>query len=264
MTRTRLLNKYRKDNSAENLFTYKRQRNICVKLLRKSKKVFYNNLNMKRITDNRTIWHTIKTNFTNKTLKDERTTLVEGNKVMTEQKDVVKKFKNLFEKILESLEIDCPKSSDLSHDPVLNAIGTFSHHASVLKIKGARNSSDRFSFKLVSTEEIYKEILDLDALKAPQSGDMPNKIIKNNSDIFSKFFQANLNNAIETSTFPKQLKYADVKPVFKNDSRTGKKNCRPIGILPNLSKIYGRCLKKQLEGYFRAMLSKYQCGFRKG
>ena len=32
MTRTRLLNKYRKYNSAENLFDYKRQRNLCVKL----------------------------------------------------------------------------------------------------------------------------------------------------------------------------------------------------------------------------------------
>ena len=52
MTRTRLLNKCRKYNSAENLFAYKRQRNLCVKLLRKSKKDFYNNLNVKRITDN--------------------------------------------------------------------------------------------------------------------------------------------------------------------------------------------------------------------
>ena len=32
---------------------------------------------------------------------------------------------------------------------------------------------------------------------------------------FSKFFQANLNNTIETSKFAEQLKYADVKPVFK-------------------------------------------------
>ena len=31
MTRTRLFNKYRKDNSTGNLFAYKRQRNICVK-----------------------------------------------------------------------------------------------------------------------------------------------------------------------------------------------------------------------------------------
>ena len=33
MTRTRLHNKYRKDHSAGNLFAYKRQINICVKLL---------------------------------------------------------------------------------------------------------------------------------------------------------------------------------------------------------------------------------------
>ena len=36
-TRTRLLNKYRKDNCAGNPFIYKRQRNACVKILRKSK-----------------------------------------------------------------------------------------------------------------------------------------------------------------------------------------------------------------------------------
>ena len=83
-------------------------------------------------------------------------------------------------------------------------------------------------------------------------------------DIFSGLFQANFNNAIETSTFPEQLKYADVKPVFKKDSRTDKKNYRPISILPNVSKIYERCINKQLEEYFQALLSKYRCGFRKG
>ena len=264
MTRTRLLNKYRKYNSAENLFAYKRQRNLCVKLLRKSKKDFYNNLNVKRITDNRKFWQTIKPNFTDKTLRDERITLVEGDKVITEEKHVVKKFKDHFEKIVETLKIDRPKLSDLSDDPVLNAIENFSHHASVLKIKEARDSTDCFSFKLVSIEDICKEIRALDASKATQSDDIPTKIIKNNSDIFSRFFQANFNNAIETSTFPEQLKYADVKPVFKKDSRTDKKNYRPISILPNISKIYERCINKQLEEYFQALLSKYQCGFRKG
>ena len=55
-----------------------------------------------------------------------------------------------------------------------------------------------------------------------------------------------------------------MKPVFKKDSRTGKNNYRPISILPNISKIYERCINKQLEEYFQALLSKYQCGFRKG
>ena len=104
----------------------------------------------------------------------------------------------------------------------------------------------------------------LDASKATQSDDMPNKIIKKNSDIFSNFFQANLNNTNKTSTFTEQLKYADVKPVFKKDSQTDKKNNRPINILTNQSKIYERCLNKQLAEYFQVLLCKYQYGFRKG
>ena len=126
-----------------------------------------------------------------------------------------------------------------------------------------RDYSDYFSFKLGTIEDICEEILALDASKATQRDDIPSKVIKNNFDIFSKFFQANLNNTIETSSFPEQLKYADVKPVFKKDSRTDKKNYRPISILPNVSEIYERCLNKQLEEYFQALLSKYQCGFRK-
>ena len=166
MTRTRLLNKYRKDDIAGNLFAYKRQRNFCVKLLRKSKKNFYNNLNVKRITDHRKFWQTIKPNCTDKTLKDERITLVEGDKVITEEKYLVKIFKDHFEKIVETLKIDRPILSDLSDDPVLNAIGNFSHHASILKIKKARNSSDCFSLKLVTVEDICKEIRTLYASKA--------------------------------------------------------------------------------------------------
>ena len=53
-----------------------------------------------------------------------------------------------------------------------------------------------------------------------------------------------------------------MKPVFKKDYRTDKKNYRPISILPNISKISERCINKQLEEYFQALL--YQCGFRKG
>ena len=210
---------------------------------------------MKRITDNRKFWQTIKPNLTDKTLRDERITLAEGDKVIIEEKHVVKKFKDHFEKTVETLKIDRPKLSDLSDDPVLNATENFSHHASVLKIKEARDSTDCFSFKLVSIEDICKEIRALDTSKATQSDDIPTKIIKNNSDIFSKIFQANLNNAIETSTFPEQLKYADVKRVFEKDSRTDKNNYRPISILPNISKIYERCINKQLEEYFQALLS---------
>ena len=51
---------------------------------------------------------------------------------------------------------------------------------------------------------------------------------------------------------------------LKKDSRTDKKNYRPISILPNVSKISERCFNKQLEEYFQALLYKSQCGFQNG
>ena len=72
MTRTRLLNKLRKFNCPENQLAYKRQRNYRVKLPKRSKKDFYNNLNVKKVTDHKHFWKTIKPNFTDKVLKDEK------------------------------------------------------------------------------------------------------------------------------------------------------------------------------------------------
>ena len=42
--------------------------------------------------------------------------------------------------------------------------------------------------------------------------------------------------------FPSDSKLADVTPAFKKKSKTSKDNYRPINILPNISKIYERCL----------------------
>ena len=62
--------------------------------------------------------------------------------------------------------------------------------------------------------------------------------------------------------FPDELKQADIKPIYKKESRNEKENYRPVSILPNLSKIFERCMYDQLKDYFEKLLSKYQCGFR--
>ena len=64
--------------------------------------------------------------------------------------------------------------------------------------------------------------------------------------------------------FPNKLKQADIKPIYKKESRNEKENYRPVSILPNLSKIFERCMYDQLKDHFDKLLSKYQCGFRKG
>ena len=60
------------------------------------------------------------------------------------------------------------------------------------------------------------------------------------------------------------MKNAIITPVHKKGPKTSKDNFRPVSILPNISKIYERVIFKQMSEFFEPILSKYQCGFRKG
>ena len=64
--------------------------------------------------------------------------------------------------------------------------------------------------------------------------------------------------------FPPDLKLANVTPVYKNKSKNSKGNYRPVSILSNISKIYERCLYDPIQVFFDSILSKCQCGFRRG
>ena len=186
MTRTRLFNKLRTFNCPENQLVYKRQRNYCVELLKESKKDFYNSLNVKKVADNKDFWKTIKPNFTNKILKDEKIILVEDDQVITAGTDLTKIFKDHFENIVESLHIERPCKVDLDRELVVNASKNFSQHQSILKIKENTNSSACFSFDTKSKEDLLYHRNNLDPTKATQKRDIPTNIIKKNYDIFIK------------------------------------------------------------------------------
>ena len=64
--------------------------------------------------------------------------------------------------------------------------------------------------------------------------------------------------------FPDELKQADIKPIYNKESKYEKENYRSVSILPNLSKIFERCMYDQLKDHFDKLLLKYQSGFRKG
>ena len=66
------------------------------------------------------------------------------------------------------------------------------------------------------------------------------------------------------STFPEILKHADIIPLYKKGKKDIKGNYRPVSILPNLSKIFEKCMFEQMSQFFENIFSKYQCGFRKG
>ena len=77
-----------------------------MKLLRKTKKEFYNNPNAKHITENKLFWKTVKPSFTDKTLKDKRITLIENNKVVSDESKLVEIFSKYFANIVQKLGIN--------------------------------------------------------------------------------------------------------------------------------------------------------------
>ena len=72
MTRLRLLSKVRKEKTEKNYTTYTKQRDFSVYFVRKILKNFFNNLNVKCITDNKTFWKIVKPCFSNKSTRNEK------------------------------------------------------------------------------------------------------------------------------------------------------------------------------------------------
>ena len=66
MQRSRLRNAYLKDKTRAARIAYKKQRNLRVSILLKSKKCYCENLDTKNITDNKKFWGTLKPFFSNK------------------------------------------------------------------------------------------------------------------------------------------------------------------------------------------------------
>ena len=212
------------------------------------------------------IWKTVKPLFSDKISRNNKIILIENGNTLSEEDAVSETLNNFYSNIITNLNI--PEYEDTTtqvnelEDPILKAIEKYKNHPSIRAIN-TKGPFGTFSFSEINREEILKEIQSLDTNKASQESDIPIKLIKQNLDLFSVFMHESFNKTIETSKFPSVLKLANITPIFKKGERTDKGNYRPVSILPNLSKIYERCIYKQILSFFDNIFSKYQCGFRK-
>ena len=109
-----------------------------------------------------------------------------------------------------------------------------------------------------------KKVKTLDTAEASQQSDIPTKNLKQNSDYFAEYFYENINQCISKLIFPSDLKLTEINLVYKMKSKNSRDNYRPLSMLSNISKIYERCIYDQIQLFFYSLLSKYQCGFRRG
>ena len=268
MTRSRLRNKYIKNPSLENKMNYTRYRNYCTGLFRREKKLFYNNLDTKMITDNRKFWKTIKPLFSDKHFSNNKITLLEGEEIISNDNKIAEIFNAYFANIVENLDIEGFKTYDYSYNPELNYISNiidkFKNHPSILKIRQVVKCDKPFRFLSVDDSVIYDKIDLLDKRKPTTFNNIPTRILVEHKDIISPVITEMFNTANRTSKFPNLLKLADVTPIHKKNERIIKGNYRNVSILPPVSKIYEREMFNQISAYIEKYLSPFLCGFRKG
>ena len=86
-----------------------------------------------------------------------------------------------------------------SEDPLENLVTKYKNHPSTRTILD-KSPNTSFLLRIVSKNDIEKEILNLNVAKGSQDSDIPTKIIEKNSDIL--FFLRNLINHWRYVSFP--------------------------------------------------------------
>ncbi len=264
MHRTRLKNRYNKIPTTENETKYKTQRNLCVKILKKAKKEYYNNIDIKLLNDNRKFWKNIKPFFSEKQKKLSKLILVENDLIISNDCKISEILNDFFIDTISNLELGGNEKSASVTDNIEDAIEMYEHHPSIIKIKEKFKIEDKFSFIKMTTTDIKEEIINLDSTKTTAINDIPVKILKICANILTPPLAKINENIINLNNFPTSLKQADITPAYKKGETTNKDNYRPISILPNISKIFERNMYNQIYSYIEHYLSPYLCGFRKG
>ena len=274
MNRTRLRNKYLKEKTEASAIAYKRQRNKCVSLLKKTKRNYFGNLKPSSICDNKNFWRNVKPLFSEKAPSTDDITLIENNEIISEDNTISEIFVDFFSNAVKSLNIQPYESfycnenflndTIVDDDPVFRAVRKYKNHPSILKIKGVISENDCFSFKPTDLLAVINEITHLNNSKASPLESIPAKKFKENLDILAPKIMTDFNYSLETGIFPSNQKLTNISPIFKDTDKHIKNNYRPVSILSALSKISEKLMSYQINKYMEDKLSEYQCGFRKG
>ena len=202
MKRSQLKNRYNKNHNYENWYLYKKQRNFCVSLLRKTKRNYFKNVKIQDITDNKKFWKTIRPYFSDKGYNQTKITIVEKDSIITDEKKIATLMNNYFINITKNLDLKpstVPNTSDL--DEITKH---FDDHISICKIKEAYSEilrEDNFSFKMVSMDEVKKVVLKLNIKKSSTYGAIPASILKQTIEVHLKYLTNTINHSLKKRLF---------------------------------------------------------------
>ena len=152
-----------------------------------------------------------------------------------------------FVNITKTLHLKRSKKYNTNDIDILTS--QFKDHASYPEI-----IPDAFKFTLVSSEDVKKEIMNLNVKKSSLSKAIPATILKQSVHIYLPFLTNCINHSFITNKFPDEIKLSEVIPLYKNLDPLKKENYRPVSLLPHVSKVFERIIYKQIMPYVTNLL----------
>ena len=277
-TRSKLRNKLIKNPTEVNEKLYKRQRNKCVLIRKKSIKQYFSNITSKGIVTNREFWKTMKPFLTNKGCLDNCDIMLRGdNKMITDDKCLAKLFNEHYINIVERSSGSKPEkivchNEDFDKRIVLhNIIKKYENHSSIIKIKNfmsvkshLHSNNSLASAGQVTSNEVNLILKCLNTKKASGTDKIPTKLVKLASDFLSTPLATAINNSLASSKFPDKAKVATVIPIDKKtDDRYDISNFRPVSLLNCFSKVYENIIKCRLVDSMYNNISPFISAYRK-
>ena len=181
MKRSCLENVYFKKQDNHSLRAYKKQKNYCSRLYKKERKKFFNNLNPKFVSDNKSFWKTVKPLFSSKGSYNANIKLTDKDEIIQNDENVAETLNSFFENAVSSLKLNensfvINNKHKNIQDPIEKIIAKYQFHPSILIIKNKIANTNTFRFKHVMLSDIKNEIKGLNPNKATTYNNIPPKI----------------------------------------------------------------------------------------
>jgi hypothetical protein len=172
---------------------------------------------------------------------------------------------------MTNTEISIEKSAEAFNNYFLNTaddlpIQTDNDISPISLLKNAyQNDFSQMNIIPVTEGEIKSIISSIKAKDSSGYDGISTKLLKVCNSLISKPLSYICNKSIQTGVFPDHLKYAIVKPLYKNGDRSNILNYRPISLLLAFSKVVEKTMYSRLNQHLiiNKILATEQYGFRK-
>ena len=252
---TGLLNSIRHKNSLYKkmklgltpLIEYNIYRNRTNALIKLTKRKYYLNVFSTYKNSTRKLWQTINTLSKGSISKPKISSLIHGDKIITDPHDISETFNDHFVNIAPSLEKQLAKAI---HDPL-----DFLHGNYVNSMDSPEATIDDFCYIVKSMQN-----------KKCHINDFSIEVIKDNVAVLAHPIIFLFNQSIREGKFPNYLKKARIVPIYKRGPKSDVNNYRPISLLNIFSKIFEKLMKQFLIEFIESnnILSPNQYGFQRG